>query len=170
MELEETIRQLEKMLRDAGLLPGLPVPPPEPRYLVCHEILAKGVPQDSDGPVDRSKGKGGTDPYVRLLLLDGGPSATKKESAFTSYLQNMENPVWDGERLQMRLTPGGDRPPKLRVEMWDKDMFTPDEMIASGTVELPEAQAEGTISMRLAGVNALHAWLCESAVASARGV
>merc|ERR1719502_663974 len=130
MELEETIRQLEKMLRDAGLLPGLPVPPPEPRYLVCHEILAKGVPQDSDGPVDRSKGKGGTDPYVRLLLLDGGPSATKKESAFTSYLQNMENPVWDGERLQMRLTPGGDRPPKLRVEMWDKDMFTPDEMIA----------------------------------------
>ena len=95
----------------------------------------------------------GLRPNVLHQLLDGGPSATKKESAFTSYLQNMENPVWDGERLQMRLTPGGDRPPKLRVEMWDKDMFTPDEMIASGTVELPEAQAEGAISMRLAGVN-----------------
>ena len=28
------------------------------------------------------------------------------------------NPVWAGERLQLKLAPGGERPPKLRIEVW----------------------------------------------------
>jgi hypothetical protein len=29
-----------------------------------------------------------------------------RETAFTSYLQNISEPSWDGERLQLMLTPG----------------------------------------------------------------
>ena len=39
-----------------------PIPPKEPRYLILHSISAIGVP-DADAA-------GGSDPYVRFILLD----------------------------------------------------------------------------------------------------
>ena len=90
--------------------------------------------------------------------MDNVPTATgynktaKKQVAFTSYMQNMDCPEWDGERLQLLLTPGGDRPIRLCAEVWDKDMYTPDEQLAGTVVTLPEGMRSGVIKVRLPGV------------------
>ena len=77
--LEEVIRALEKQLRDAGLLTVVPVPPPEPKVLVLHDIFARQVPQDADDRPGRRGGVSrGTDPYVRFILLDAGESSRSK--------------------------------------------------------------------------------------------
>ena len=163
-KLEDVVRALERQLRDAGLLTAVPVPPPEPKVLLLHGIFARDVPQDGDGPARRGGVARGTDPYVRFILLDAGGSATTqkgRQQAFTSYLQNAVHPAWEDERLQLRLTPGGDRPVRLRVEVWDKDMYTPDEQLAGAVVELVVAGAadggnvvgaKGTVQMRLDGI------------------
>ena len=87
------------------------IPPKQPRYLVMHSISAKGVP-DADAV-------GGSDPYVRVLLLDhdrpGG-----HEMAYTSFKRKQINPTWDDERLQFKLALGGKRPGEgmaLRIEV-----------------------------------------------------
>ena len=87
------------------------IPPKQPRYLVMHSISAKGVP-DADAV-------GGSDPYVRVLLLDhdrpGG-----HEMAYTSFKRKQINPSWDDERLQFKLALGGKRPGEgmaLRIEV-----------------------------------------------------
>ena len=153
IRLEEVIRQLERQLREHGLRASVLVPPPEPRVLLLHAISARGIPQGADGPAGETPS---TDPYCRFLLLDDAPSAegysatAKRQMAFTSYLQNQEECSWDGERLQLLLTPGGDRPLRLCAEMWDKDMFTPDSQLAGTVVTLPD-QASGVIKVRLPG-------------------
>ena len=60
----------------------------------------------------------------------------KNQIGYTSYIQNELDPNWAGERLQLDLTPGGDRPIRLRVEVWDKDVKTADDLIVRwvGTV------------------------------------
>ena len=89
--------------------------------------------------------------------MDNVPTATgysktaQKQVAFTSYMQNQDCPEWDGERLQLLLTPGGDRPLKLCVELWDKDMYTPDQQLAGTVVTLPEGMRSGVIKVRLPG-------------------
>jgi len=76
----------------------------------------------------------------------------KKETAYTSFLKNESNPVWEGERLQLALAPGGVRPLKLSVEIWDKDQHTADDMIAHGELELNPHPASGTVTLPLPAV------------------
>ena len=78
--------------------------------------------------------------------------------AYTSYIKNEMNPVWEGERLQLKLYPGGERPLRLQIQVWDKDMQTPDDMIAAGEVVLDDVDAkvagvQGTRTLRLKGVD-----------------
>ena len=76
-QLEDIIKDLERQLREHGLLASQPIPPPDPRVLLIHDIHARGVPQDPDE-------KTGTDPYARFVLLDSGPGV-KRQTAFTSF-------------------------------------------------------------------------------------
>ena len=97
---------------------------------------------------------GGSDPYARFCLLDllsTGDYFPKKETAYTGYKKNEANPVWEGERLQLELPPEDAKPPMLRIEVWDKDVQSPDDIIAS--VDLPLTQGEsGTYNVTLKGV------------------
>ena len=82
-----------------------PNPNKEPRYLILHSISAIGVP-DADAA-------GGSDPYVRFILLDhDGP---EKQVGCTTFKRKEINPVWNGERLQFKLALGGQMPPPVRV-------------------------------------------------------
>ena len=114
--------------------------------LLLHTISARGIPQGADGP--SKSGRGSSDPYCRFLLLDNVPTAkgysktAKKQMAFTSYKQNADCPEWEGERLQIMLTPGGDRPLKLQAEIWEKDMHTPDQQMAGTVVTLPSGVSD----------------------------
>ena len=79
---------------------------------------------------------GGSDPYCRITCLDhDGP---KKEAAYTSYKPNSINPTWSGERLQVALQPGGTRPVRLLIEIWDKDIQTADDIIARAEIVLDD--------------------------------
>ena len=118
--LEEIIRRLQRQLAQHGVIAGVPVPPPEPQVLLIHTISARSVPQADEmkpKPGRKSQADNTSDPYARFVLMDAGPGVRSRETAFTSYLQNISDPRWDGERLQLMLTPGGDRPLMLRAEM-----------------------------------------------------
>ena len=118
--LEEIIRRLQRQLAQHGVIAGVPVPPPEPQVLLIHSISARSVPQADEmkpKPGRKSQADNTSDPYARFVLMDAGPGVRSRETAFTSYLQNISDPRWDGERLQLMLTPGGDRPLMLRAEM-----------------------------------------------------
>ena len=107
ISLEEVISDLEAEMLQYMEKICTQVPPKEPRYLVLHTIAAQGVP-DADAA-------GGADPYVRFILLDhDGPT---KEEACTPFKMKESNPVWENERLQLKLALGGQRPPVLRVEV-----------------------------------------------------
>ena len=126
LKLQETIRSLEKQIKELGAQAAVPIPPPEPTTLVLHTISAFGLPDADAG--------GGSDPYARFIMLDHDFS--KKETAYTSYKYKELNPIWEGERLQIKLAPGGTKPPKLRIEVWDKDQKTPDDMMAASEIVL----------------------------------
>ena len=144
LRLEKTIRQLERQIRQMGERAVVEIPAPEPTTIVLHKISARGVP-DADAA-------GGADPYARFILLDSA-EATKKETCYTSYKYKELNPVWEDERLQLKLAPGGKRPPRVRIEVWDKDMHSPDDLIASGEVVLDNCTdgGTGTLTLRLTG-------------------
>ena len=72
--------------------------------------------------------------------------------AYTSYKQNSMNPTWTGERLQLGLMPGGSRPVRLLVEVWDKDMQTADDIIARAELVLDDPTS-GTITLPLFAVD-----------------
>ena len=144
LKLEKTIRLLEKQIRQMGEKIVVPIPAPEPTTIVLHSIAARGVP-DADAA-------GGADPYARFILLDSSES-TKKETCYTSYKYKEFSPTWEDERLQLKLAPGGKRPPRVRIEVWDKDMHSPDDLIASGEVVLHNCTdgGTGTLTLCLAG-------------------
>ena len=64
--------------------------------------------------------------------------------------------VEGSDALQLLLTPGGDRPIRLCAEVWDKDMQTPDDIIASATLTLDEVLTGkgATHTLRLKGAEA----------------
>ena len=144
LTLERTIRQLERQIRQLGEETAVPIPAAEPTAVVLHAISARGVP-DADAA-------GGADPYARFILLDGS-DASRKETCYTSYKYKELHPTWEDERLQLKLAPGGKRPPRVRVEVWDKDMHSPDDLIASAEVVLDNCAdgGVGTLTLRLAG-------------------
>ena len=73
---------------------------------------------------------------MRFILLDhDGPH---KEVGCTTFKRKELNPVWTGERLQLKLALGGEMPPQLRVTVWDKDFNKADDPIARATVTLGE--------------------------------
>ena len=128
LELQGIIRDLERQLNALGREAVVDIPPSEPVALVLYDISAVGVP-DADAA-------GGSDPYCRITCLDhDGP---KKEAAYTSYKPNSINPTWSGERLQVGLQPGGTRPVRLLIEIWDKDIQTADDIIARAEIVLDD--------------------------------
>ena len=138
--LDAHIRELEQRIREYGMqVPE--APPGEPTSIVLFDILAKSVPDaDADG---------GSDPYARfVILVDDVP---KKDIAYTSYLKNSVNPEWVGERLQLALAPEDAKPPVMRVELWDKDMQTPDDVVAYCDVALDQGR-EGNMNISLKGI------------------
>ena len=138
--LDAHIRELEQRIREYGMqVPE--APPGEPTSIVLFDILAKSVPDaDADG---------GYDPYARfVILVDDVP---KKDIAYTSYLKNSVNPEWVGERLQLALAPEDAKPPVMRVELWDKDMQTPDDVVAYCDVALDQGR-EGNMNISLKGI------------------
>ena len=137
LHLQKVIRDLEAQIRAIGREPVITITP-EPVVIVLYNIAAKGIP-DADAV-------GGADPYVRFICLDH--EGQKKESAYTSYKYKELNPSWDGERPQLMLTPGGARPPRVRIEIWDKDQQTPDDMLAAAEVTL-ENITTGTVTIPL---------------------
>ena len=138
--LDAHIRELEQRIREYGMqVPQ--APPGEPVSIVLFNILAKRVPDaDADG---------GSDPYARfVILVDDVPKA---DVAYTSYLKNSINPEWVGERLQLALAPEDVKPTVMRVELWDKDMQTPDDVVASCDVVLDQGR-EGDMNVSLKGI------------------
>ena len=109
--------------------------------------LSQGIPNADAG--------GGSDPYARFTIIDDftANKPGKNQIGYTSYIQNEVDPNWAGERLQLDLTPGGDRPIRLRVEVWDKDVKTADDLIASAELTLSEIESgvTGKRTIRLEG-------------------
>jgi len=138
---EEVISDLEAEMRAYLERIETVIPAKEPRYLILHSISAIGVP-DADAA-------GGSDPYVRFILLDhDGP---EKQVGCTTFKRKEINPVWNGERLQFKLALGGQMPPPVRVTVWDKDFNKADDPIARATVTLGEG-LEGKMSLPVGGV------------------
>ena len=103
--------------------------------------MAKRVPDaDADG---------GSDPYARFVILEG--DMPREDIVYTSYLKNAANPEWVGERLQLPLAPEDAKPPVLRVELWDKDVQTPDDVVATCDVALDQG-SEGSMNISLKGI------------------
>jgi len=142
LELQAVIRDLERQINALGREAAVPVPPSDPVALIIYDISATGVP-DADAA-------GGSDPYCRVTCLDhDGP---KRECAYTSYKPNSINPSWTNERLQLGLQPGGNRPVRLLIEIWDKDIQTADDIIARAELVLDNPKG-GTITMPLFAVD-----------------
>ena len=137
--LHARIKELEEQIRNLFgaqvVEPAAPPPPPDPVMIVFHSISAKGIPNADAG--------GGSDPYARFTIIDDftANKPGKNQIGYTSYIQNEVDPNWAGERLQLDLTPGGDRPIRLRVEVWDKDVKTADDLIASAELTLSEIES-----------------------------
>lgn len=68
---------------------------------------------------------------------------------YTSYINDASDPVWEGERLQLKLTAGGERPIRLRVEIWDKDLRSADRLLARGEVVFADGPRAGEHTLRL---------------------
>ena len=149
--LHARIKELEEQIRNLFgaqvVEPAAPPPPPDPVMIVFHSISAKGIPNADAG--------GGSDPYARFTIIDDftANKPGKNQIGYTSYIQNELDPNWAGERLQLDLTPGGDRPIRLRVEVWDKDVKTADDLIASAELTLSEIESgvSGKRTIRLEG-------------------
>ena len=146
-ELDAHVKELARQL-EAYHISVAEAPPPDPVVIVLHDIAASGVP-DADAA-------GGADPYARFsILLDS--QTPKKEMAYTTYKVSDVNPVWDDERLQLKIAPEDPRPLTLRVEMWDKDMNSPDDIMAAADVQLDPATmvvgGTATHTLRLKGVD-----------------
>ena len=146
-ELDAHVKELKRQL-EAYHISVAEAPPPDPVVIVLHGISASGVP-DADAA-------GGADPYARFaILLDS--QTPKKEMAYTTYKVSDVNPVWEDERLQLRIAPEDPRPLTLRVEMWDKDMNSPDDIMAAADVKLDPATmvvgGTATHTLRLKGVD-----------------
>ena len=112
--LDEALRslqhELEKYGRAADALPA------DPRFIVIHDIMANGVPSGDRG--------GASDPYARFaIVLDS--QVPKKEAVYTSYMVSEVNPVWEGQRLQLKIAADDPRPLTMRVEVRDEGMHTP---------------------------------------------
>jgi len=141
LELQAVIRDLERQINALGREAAVPVPASDPVALILYDISAHGVP-DADAA-------GGSDPYCRVTCLDhDGP---KRECAYTSYKPNSLNPSWTGERLQVGLQPGGTRPVRLLIEIWDKDIQTADDIIARAEIVLDNPKG-ATITLPLFAV------------------
>ena len=111
--LDEAVRSLQRQLEEYGF--NADAPPADPQFIVIHGIAAKGVPNG-----DRA---GASDPYARFaLLLDN--EVPKKDAVYTSYMVSETNPVWEGQRLQLKIAADDPRPLTMRVEVWHADTHT----------------------------------------------
>ena len=109
--LDEAVRSLQRQLAEYGF--NADAPPADPQFIVIHGISANGVPNG-----DRA---GASDPYARFaLVLDH--EVPKKEACYTTYMVSEPNPVWEGQRLQLKIAADDPRPLTMRVEVWDADM------------------------------------------------
>ena len=79
------------------------------------------------------------------------PRRPKRECAYTSYKPNSLHPSWTGERLQVGLHPGGMRPVRLLIEIWDKDIQTADDIIARAEIVLDNPKGD-TLTLPLFAV------------------
>ena len=142
--------------------------------LVVHSMRAFDVPRDDPA--------GSSDPYLRLTLLEGGGDDAEADaeaageaggegghgraggeaSVRTRHLRNATNPVWH-DRLYLALGAGGARPPRLRLELFDKDFTNDDDLLAAAEVRLG---AEHDVSARLQG----RAGLADCRVCFSRGI
>ena len=143
--LEDAVLRLEEQLAELGAAAAANIPKRDFRFLLLHSFKAVGVPSSDDS--------GGSDPYVKVVLLDAEDGEEEeREAAATSFKRNAVNPDWGEERLQLPLAPGGVRPLPMRVEIWDKDFQKSDDQIARAELILPEGEQKGVISMRLRAV------------------
>ena len=143
--LEDAVWRLEEQLAQLGAAAAAAIPKRDFRFVVLHSFKAIGVPSSDDS--------GGSDPYVKIVLLDAEDGEEEeREAAATSFKRNAVNPDWGGERLQLPLAPGGMRPLPIRVEIWDKDFQKSDDQIARAELILPGGEEKGMISMRLRAV------------------
>ena len=139
-ELKQTREEIEELLPEG--------------VLTVSNIAAFGVPA-----VDRG-GTDGSDPFVRISLLDVpnleedvdvralDPLAFSaycdqhRIAAQTSAIGDAEDPVWEGEVLEITLPGGTARPPRVLVRLWDDDVTKSDDPIASLEVQLEKGGGE----------------------------
>ena len=140
--LEVCIAELEAQLHAYQQKILAAIPPKTARYIVLHTISAIGVP-DADAA-------GGSDPYIRFVLHDH--PGKNKEVGYTGFKRKCLDPVFTGERVQLKLALGGTRPPLLVCEVWDKDQTKPDDLIAVAEVTLDDVD-EGVVTLVPKGVD-----------------
>lgn len=148
LRLKARVAELQAALKDTYAKIRAMIPE---GTLTVYNIAAFGVPD-----VDSAAGSGGSDPFVRVALLDPpqddddevelgramDPIAFKeycdrrKIAAQTSTVMNDVNPSWKDEVLEIVLPAGTPRPPRVLVRIWDDDMKKSDDPIASLEVQL----------------------------------
>ena len=98
-------------------------------------MAAFGVPD-----VDRRKGSGVSDPYVKFTLLDSslrvGAGDGDLRTVQTHAIEDATEPDWGELELTLRYPIDTPRPPLIRVELWDKDFQKRDELIAHSDFRL----------------------------------
>ena len=92
------------------------------------------VPDEKDTP---------SDPYIRIALLDDDGEVVDDER--TKFVHNEYNPTWK-ETLTMPVPARITYPPRILIELWDKDWLQDDELIGSAKVRLePSALGRGQL-------------------------
>mmetsp|Transcript_39535 Transcript_39535/g.115448 ORF Transcript_39535/g.115448 Transcript_39535/m.115448 type:complete len:273 (+) Transcript_39535:41-859(+) len=132
--LKERLADLTQQLADAkkALAEAIPV-----ATLMITGIAATGVPD-----ADHSDHSASTsDPYVRVTARDEDPDFEIIEPALSSVVENAIDPSWD-DVLELQLPAGLCRSTTfVCIEIFDRDQGKDDELVATGEVRLPEANA-----------------------------
>jgi hypothetical protein len=140
--------------------PAPPPPPPEPKRASVRPALkawstVKGVPTlipvQTAAPLtlrlfhvrafdvvdaDAAEGSGTSDPFLRFVHSASGTHAA------TETRRNEENPCFE-DRVQLTMPAGFDHPPRIAVELWDKDWTKPSTKLAEQSVCLDGVADEG---------------------------
>jgi hypothetical protein len=109
----------------------IPVKTPTPLTLRLFHVKAFGVVDADD-----AKGSGKSDPFLRFVHPPSGKHAA------TETRRNEDNPCFEN-RVQLCMPAGFDHPPRILVELWDKDWTKPNSKLAEQTVCLDGKVDEG---------------------------